>query len=260
MKQWLLSCSVVLCLLWLCAPSAWADGDAPELLPRCQKELPEAIADLKSPERSFVVSDGSNPSGAILLTQGVTMLWRLMGCPAPKENSELPFYAEKSSYYYTAFLWAYQKGLLVILGLELENPEAFGKTFAERKLHNGDVARLLYHLEGVRLRAEGKTLALPETIPSDEDGFLTIYKDGVLTTYKDVPKDAICALALLWAGDPSRNFISGILGEPVENAVYFRPWKEEIGKGVCTRGQFFVLLHLYAQYMEKTGNPERKAA
>ena len=252
MKQWLLSCGVVLCLLWLCAPSAYADGDAPELLPRCQEALPAAIADLKAPERSFVVSDGSNPNSAILLTQGVTMLWRLMGCPAPKENSELPFYVEKSAYYYAAFLWAYQKGLLVILGLELENPEAFGKTFAERTLHNGDVVRLLYHLESVRLRAEGKMLALPETIPSDENGFLR--------PYKDVPKDADCALALLWAGDPSRNFISGILGEVLENAVYFRPCQEKTGRGVCTRGQFFVLLHLYAQYMVKTMNAEQEAA
>lgn len=257
MKQWLFSCSVVFCLLWLCAPSAWADGAEPEFQQRCREALPNAIASLKAPERPFIVSDGSNPNGAILLPQAVTMLWRLMGCP--KVELELPFYADKTRYYYPALLWAYREDLLDALGYVPEKAEEFAKTFEEKQLYNKDVVRLLYKLEISRLNGKAPELPeLPEGVTLTDGALLQPYQDVWRTA--DDKNNAYLVQALLWAGDASRNFISGILGETIENAVYFRPCQEKIGSGICARGQFFVLLYLYAQYMEKTGNPEQKAA
>lgn len=249
MKQWLLSCGFAFFLLWICLPSACAGAPDGKLsteldLPARYKELlPKAADYFKAPERN--VTDCANPDAAILAPQAIMALWKQAGSPEPK--NALPFSIDKSVYYYKALCWAYANDILGVLGYSPKNAEAFVKTFAEKKLYHKDVVKLLYQRECARL---GKAPELPKDTTSGK----------MVAPYQDVPKKADYAMAVRWAGAKSQNFISGILDETVKKSVYFRPEQEKIGKGICTRGQFFVLLYLYAQSLENSGKTQQKAA
>ena len=251
MKQCLLGCGLLLFALWFCLPSAYAaDGKLSTSLdmPARYKELlPKAGDYLKDPKRKW--DDCKNPDDAILAPDALVMLWKQAGSPEPKKAP--PFSMSSTLYYYKAVCWAAENGLLEALGYQptkAEAKEAFRKAFPKMKLHNKDVVTLFYQREWKRL---GKAPELPKD---------TNTKSKKLAPYEDVYKTAPYANAVRWAGAQSRNLISGVLDETIKKALYFHPEQEKIGKGICTRGQFFVLLYLYAQSLENSGKTQQKAA
>ena len=251
MKRWLLSCGFVIFALWLGLPSACAGGGSakPDLPARYKELSPLAEDYLQSPKRNVAKCD--KPDEAILAPKALVMLWKLFGKPKAS-NKVLPFSAGLSAEENEALRWAGEE-LLKAIGYEPEKPEAkekFRKNFPKMKLYNKDVVSLFYKLEWRRI---GKAPQLPAETKSQS-------KSQKIAPYTDVDRGAPFANAVRWAGGKSLNLISGVLDETTKKAVHFNPEQEKIGKGICTRGQFFVLLYLYAQSLEIFGKSQQKAA
>ena len=106
--------------------------------------------------------------------------------------------------------------------------------FLQKTFSNAEIVTLLYGFERVRLGQFQK--------PRIPEEFLKILP------YPDVGWNDPYLEALIWA--KYHKLITGVLDETVGNAVTFNPEKVKIGNGICTRGQFFVVLYLYVNYVE----------
>lgn len=249
MKRWFLRWNCLLLALYFCVASVCAgEAEAPpspetRLSPECRESLDAALARLREAD-VLNEEEAFDPEGVMLLSEAVIAARRLMG--SPEVETRLPLNPDLP--YYPALCWIYSQGWWGELGLEEldkagmqklkrdpQAAEAFCKRFEERTIRNAELVILLYKLECHR--GGQKPPEIPETFPKE-------------IPYKDVnwkapqnSKEADYLTPLRWAA--YHNLVSGILDEAFEDAIYFHPIQEEIGKGTCLRGQFYAVLYRY---------------
>lgn len=247
MKRLFLNAGFIFLLLWACGSFAWADEPPPpaaDSRPMYSATVAEAVAYFQA----LGVIDGetlaqANPDAPILFTQAATVFYRwhrAQGEPEPLPGQPFaPLEIAPSLYYYKPLCFLSRLDLLDEAGWQCNIKETditkeMVDAFLQKTFSNAEIVTLLYGFERVRLGQFQK--------PQIPEEFLKILP------YPDVGWNDSYLEALIWA--KYHKLITGILDETVGNAVTFNPEKAEIGNGICTRGQFFVVLYLYVKYVE----------
>lgn len=241
MNRRVLNVFLALALAWLCGLSVKAgEANAPPIRPRYAAALPEAVAHWQS----VGVIDGegleaARPSAVISVAQIAAMVYRWKGKPeeVPAMQPFDPVLLDPAAYYYKGICLLAQMDLLDEIGWDCNvipaniTREMVDK-FLQKTVSNAEIAALVYGFERVRLARE----------PELSEELLAV------PPYPDIALKDPYLKAVVWA--KQNKLVTGILDASAGDAVTFNPEKPEIGNGICTRGQFFIVLYVYTRFVK----------